>query len=68
MVYYCITGEMREPQEDERWGRTDRAKAFGSEREGAQQKPLDPEGKERRGGTGRAEASRSIVYILTFGH
>jgi hypothetical protein len=36
MVYYCITGERRELEDDERWGGTGRAKASGSEREGAQ--------------------------------
>ena len=38
---------MRESEGDERWGGTGRAKASGSEREGAQRKPLDPKGTER---------------------
>jgi hypothetical protein len=37
VVYYCITGEMREPEGDEHWvGQVER-------------KPLDPKGKERSG-------------------
>jgi hypothetical protein len=47
---------MREPEGDERWGGTGRTKASGSEREGAQRKPLDPKGKEHR--VGCAEQKR----------